>query len=269
MSLVKIRVAKDCVFNWSRLEVKMKLYNSINRRSFIGRTAVSGAGLILGSGLAVHKTFAQEQPSSKGEASHMEMEVTATEDLMREHGVLRRILIVYSECARRIRDATAAGVYEPINQAAQLFRQFGENYHEKLLEEAYIFPAVSRAGGQASAYPEILIAQHRRGWEITGYISSATNGKEPADAPKLARAMEAFVRMYRAHAAREDTVVFPAWKQTMSEEQLNETGEKFEQIEHKQFGEDGFEKAVSQIAAIETHLGLADLSQFTAPPMEA
>jgi hemerythrin-like domain-containing protein len=245
----------------------MKINNSISRRSFIAGTAVSGAGLILSSDLAVHKTFAEETLRSKGQEEHTEMEVTATEDLMREHGVLRRILIVYSECARRIRQASAQGVYEPINKAAQLFRDFGETYHEKLLEEAYIFPAVSRAGGQASGYPEILIAQHGRGREITAYILSMTKGKEPADVRKLASAMRSFVRMYRAHAAREDTIVFPVWKQTMSEEQLDEMGEKFEDIEHKQFGEDGFEKAVSQIAAIEEQLGLADLSKFTAPLM--
>ena len=246
----------------------MKLNSSISRRGFIGHTALSGTGLILGSGFAVHKTFAEEERSSKGDARDMEMEVTATEDLMREHGVLRRILIVYSESARRIRRASANSIYGPINKAAQLFRQFGENYHEKLLEEAHIFPAVSRAGGEASAYPEILIAQHSRGREITDYIISTTNGKEPADVRKLASAMRAFVRMYRAHAAREDTIVFPAWKQTMSEEQLDEMGEKFEDIEHKQFGEDGFEKAVSQVAAIEEQLGLANLSKFTAPPIE-
>jgi hemerythrin-like domain-containing protein len=245
----------------------MKLENSINRRRFMGRTALSGAGLILGSDFAVHKTFAEEKHSLKGEARDMEMEVTATEDMMREHGVLRRILIVYSESARMIRRASAEGVYGPINKAAQLFRQFGENYHEKLLEEAHIFPAVSRAGGKASAYPDILIAQHRRGREITDYIISTTSGKEPADVRKLTSAMRAFVRMYRAHAAREDTIVFPAWKQTTSEEQLGEIGEKFEDIEHEQFGEDGFEKAVGQIAAIEEHLGLADLSKFTAPPI--
>jgi hemerythrin superfamily protein len=77
--------------------------------------------------------------------------------------------------------------------------------------------------------------------------------------------MISMVRMYRPHAAREDTIVFPAWKDILSEEQLDEMGEKFEQIEHQQFGEDGFENAVRQIASIEAELGLADLSQFTAP----
>jgi len=31
-----------------------------------------------------------------------------------------------------------------------------------------------------------------------------------------------FVRMYEHHAAKEDTVIFPAWKQTLTEEQLDE-----------------------------------------------
>jgi hemerythrin-like domain-containing protein len=245
----------------------MELCNYINRRSFVAGTALSGAGLILSGGLVVRRSFAGQTPSSKGDEKPTEIEVTATEDLMREHGVLRRILIVYSEYARRIRQALPVAIYESIDKAAQLFRQFGENYHEKALEETYIFPAISKAGGEASAYPEILIAQHRGGREITDYIIAVTNGKESADVQRLASSMEAFVRMYRAHAAREDTVVFPAWKQTMSQEQLNEMGEKFEEIEHQHFGEDGFEKAVSQIAAIEEQLGLADLSQFTAPPV--
>jgi hypothetical protein len=41
--------------------------------------------------------------------------------------------------------------------------------------------------------------------------------------------------------------------------------EKFEEIEHEQFGEDGFDEVVQQISDIERELGLADLSHFTAP----
>jgi hypothetical protein len=41
--------------------------------------------------------------------------------------------------------------------------------------------------------------------------------------------------------------------------------DKFEDIEHEQFGEDGFEDAVKQIGDIESELGLADLAGFTAP----
>jgi hemerythrin superfamily protein len=78
--------------------------------------------------------------------------------------------------------------------------------------------------------------------------------------------MESLVLMYRNHAALEDTLVFPAWKQTLPEKELDEMGEKFEEIEHQQFGEDGFDNAVKQIGEIEGMLGLTDISQFTAPP---
>jgi len=72
--------------------------------------------------------------------------------------------------------------------------------------------------------------------------------------------------MYQNHAAREDTIVFPAWKEALSERQLEEMGGKFEEIERQQFGKDGYEDAVAQIGQIEQMLGLADLAQFTAPP---
>jgi hemerythrin superfamily protein len=83
----------------------------------------------------------------------------------------------------------------------------------------------------------------------------------------LAQALVGLVRMYEHHAALEDTILFPAWKDTMSEKQQDEIADKFEDIEQQQFGEDGYEDAVKQIADIETTLGLNDLSQFTAPPL--
>jgi len=61
--------------------------------------------------------------------------------------------------------------------------------------------------------------------------------------------------MYENHAAREDTIVFPAWKDALSERQLDEMGEEFEEIERRQFGKDGFEDAVAHIGQIEEALG--------------
>ncbi len=238
--------------------------DTARRNLLIGVGGLSVA-LILRDGFTPKMLFAGESNSQKESENNMEMEVTAVEDLMREHGVLRRLLIVYSESVGKFRQSPTAAIYEPVNKAAQLFRTFGENYHEKALEETFIFPAVAKAGGEASGYINILIDQHRRGREITDYILAATKGKDSVNVKGLTSAMEAFVRMYRSHAAREDTVVFPAWKQTINQEQLEEMGEKFEEIEHEQFGEDGFDKAVSQVAEIEKQLGLSDLSQFTAP----
>jgi hypothetical protein len=46
-------------------------------------------------------------------------------------------------------------------------------------------------------------------------------------------------------------------------ERFRDLGEKFEEIEEQTFGENGFERIVSQIGQIEQRLGIYDLQQFT------
>ena len=230
---------------------------SITRRELISKAAtVTGTALVLPNLLL---------------AEEKEPEVTATEDLMREHGVLRRALLVYTESVPKIRANTASLDASALYRAGVLFRDFGENYHEKMLEEQHIFPVVHKNGGQLATLTDVLLAQHERGREITTYLLAVTkNGRiASGNAESLARSLEAFVLMYRNHAAREDTIVFPAWKKHFSDKQLDELSDQFEDIEHKMFGKDGFDDAVKKISAIESALGFADLSQFTAPPPPA
>jgi hypothetical protein len=78
-------------------------------------------------------------------------DVSATEDLMREHGVLRRTLIVYAELVPRLRSKPEAVDAGALAEAAALFRTFGEDYHERSLEEQYVFPEVGGAGATLPA----------------------------------------------------------------------------------------------------------------------
>jgi hemerythrin-like domain-containing protein len=241
------------------------------RREFIRTSAIVGAGLMLSGCSGGNKSQPEQQANSqfpaKNDVNQKGGEVTATEDLMREHGVLRRALLVYRAAAERLRSNPSSIPPDALQKSAKLFRAFGEDYHEKKLEEAYIFPAVKQAGGQAGPYPDILIVQHNRGREITEYILAVTKSAKlgVSNAEPLAKVLESFVLMYQHHAAREDTIIFPAWKQTMTAKQLDEMGDKFEDIEKEQFGSDGYEDAVKQIDDIEDSLGLSDIAQFTAP----
>ncbi len=189
---------------------------------------------------------------------------------MREHGIIRRAILVYRYSASNLR---SGGDVDPktLERAAKLLRSFGEDYHERKLEEAHIFPAIKKAGGRAATYVGTLLEQHRRGREITEYvIAVASRGRiGTGEAKPLAAALDGFELMYEHHASREDTIVFPAWKQTMSKALLAEMGELFENIERQQFGKDGFEDAEKQISAIEAEVGIADIAQFTpAPPQK-
>ena len=222
--------------------------------ALIGRASSGGA--------AVSSPRQETQDDEKAK------EVTANEDLMREHGVLRRALLVYHLTAARLRTNPSAVSPEAINATAKLFRTFGEDYHERQLEEPHIFPTVRRSSPAADRLVNTLLAQHNRGREITDYIVRQTKGGRigiGAGEP-LAHAMDAMVLMYQEHTAREDTIVFPAWKQALSGKQYDEMNDEFEDIEHRMFGTDGFEDAVKQISGIERTLGIADLAQFTAPP---
>ena len=194
-------------------------------------------------------------------------EISATEDLMREHGILRRALLVFQESATKLKQDPNSVPVDALEKTAQLFRAFGEDYHEKELEETYIFPALKKTQNQASVYADVLLAQHIRGREITDYILAMTKGDKLPEASvgPFTSALETFVRMYEHHAAIEDTIVFPAWKQLVGAKELDEVGVKFEEIEERIFGDDGFESASKRMAEIEESLGFANLGMFTAP----
>jgi hemerythrin-like domain-containing protein len=205
------------------------------------------------------------QQAKEKESGDKEPEVTATEDLMREHGVIRRALLVYYEVIPKLRQNAASAA--ALQQTAKLFRTFGEDYHERMLEEQHIFPLIRKQGADLKRYADILTAQHQRGREVTDYVLAVTNGGKISSlhAEPLAKVFETFVLMYQNHAAREDTIVFPAWKKNFTDKQLDEVGDQFEDIEHKMFGKDGFEDAEEKISDIEGRLGFADLAQFTPP----
>ncbi len=202
------------------------------------------------------------------QAAEKEKEVTATEDLMREHGVLRRALLVYAEAASRLTTGTGGISTGALHDTAELFRTFGEEYHERAVEETHVFPTLVKTGGENAALSGVLKEQHDRGREITAYISTVSGrGRvSPADAKPFSDALTSFVKMYAHHAAIEDTVVFPAWKKAISKSQYRELSEQFEEIEQRMLGKDGFEDAVDRIEKAEQAFGLADLAKLTAPP---
>jgi hypothetical protein len=75
--------------------------------------------------------------------------------------------------------------------------------------------------------------------------------------------MRLFIRMYRPHEAREDTVLFPAFRTVVSKKEYEALGEAFEEQEHRLFGPEGFEKIVAEVAGLEKSLGIYELSRFT------
>ncbi len=126
----------------------------------------AGAGLMLAGG-SPQVVRADEKHD---EDKEKEKEVGAVEDLMREHGVIRRAILVYRDIASKLLAKPASVDLDLLRRTAMMFRNFGEDYHEKKLEETHIFPTIKKIGGPAAAYVDVLIAQHQRGRELTDYI---------------------------------------------------------------------------------------------------
>jgi hemerythrin-like domain-containing protein len=70
------------------------------------------------------------------------IEIPLTEDLMREHGILNRVLLIYEEIIRRIEHHYNFPI-STLQKAIDIIRLFIEGHHERLQED-YIFPLFER-----------------------------------------------------------------------------------------------------------------------------
>jgi hemerythrin-like domain-containing protein len=229
----------------------MDLNGKINRRAAL---AAGVAALGGGASLAQAAAAKRWDPDDG---------VTAPEDLMKEHGVLNRCLLIYEEGIRRIQ---GKGEVSPavFQHTAQMIRHFVEEYHEKN-EEKYIFPVFERSGKWVSLV-ETLKKQHKAGRQVTANILRLSQSQlfnDAANRERLVSECRSFIRMYRPHESREDTVLFPALRTILSPRQVEALGDRMEGEEKKVLGDEGFERSVAQVATIEKQLGIYSLEQFT------
>jgi hypothetical protein len=107
------------------------------------------AGTAVGSGLAVatipgHVFSADKAGDSQNSKDiNSEGDISPAEDLMREHGLLQRILLIYGDCVLRLQ-ANQDLPPKVLTDAATIVRAFVEDYHEKL-EERFLFPRFKKA----------------------------------------------------------------------------------------------------------------------------
>ncbi len=221
------------------------MIDNTDRRQFLVKAGFIAAGGII---TAAQASLAASEP---------EEDVSPIEDLMREHGLLNRVLLVYDHCSEKLQNKEKVDLKE-LAAAREIIKNFVEAYHEKL-EEEHLFPRLEKAK-KLSDLTAVLRAQHAAGRTVTAELATALQRQ---DHSALVSHLRAFTRMYRPHEAREDTIVFPAFRRVVPDKQYKEMGEMFEAREHQLFGKEGFEGQVKRVEQIERELGIYDLSQFT------
>ena len=235
----------------------MKLLMPSKRDLLLGGgvvAAVAAPAVLIGPALGEEKGVGDKPKETE--------EVTPPEDLMREHGVLDRLLLLYEA---GIQKWSSSEDFDPalITQSAEIIRDFINNYHEKS-EEDHVFPRFRKAGKMVDLV-DTLLRQHEAGWKVTERIIAVAPASRanPDNRRQLIASMQSFITMYRPHAAREDTDLFPKLKDVVSSNEYDAMAEEFEKKEHELFGEDGFEKMAARVAQLEQRMGIHDLDQFT------
>jgi hemerythrin-like domain-containing protein len=184
--------------------------------------------------------------------------ILPVEDLMREHGLLARLLLIYEQAL-----AQSDIPWPTIGNAAHIMRAFIEDFHQKQ-EEAEVFTRLEHAGRELQLVAT-LRRQHAVGRLLTEQIAPTATESPARDASRerLTALIRQSVRMNRAHAAREDTVLLPAFREVCSGHEYEELHEAFEAREHALIGRGGFHTCQAQVAQLETSLGIADLATYT------
>src|SRR5207249_10469594 len=109
-------------------------------------------------------------------------------------------------------------------------RAQGDRGLPQKLEENFIFPRMEKAK-KLTDLTATLRRQHQAGRTVTANVVKLCDG---GDGKKLAELLRVFNRMYRPHAAREDTVLFPAFHDLMGEKAYDELGDQFEAEERSE-----------------------------------
>jgi len=220
---------------------------AFDRRTFVH----AASGLLIAGAAGAHAAEA-DKPA----------DVTPPEDLMREHGVLNRVLLVYEAGLQKLARSEDFDV-GMLSRAATIVHEFIEDYHERN-EEQQLFPRFRKAG-QMVELVNVLYQQHQAGRRLTDTILAlAPASQSPGESrSRLITSLQSFIAMYRPHEAREDTELFPRLRSIVSPHEFDAMAEDFERDERRKFGEDGFERYVAQVAALEQALGIHDLARMT------
>jgi hemerythrin-like domain-containing protein len=223
------------------------------RRDLLAAVAgLAGSAALLGTSMAL-----------TGDEPAPALAVPPSEDLMREHGVHRRIILVYREAARLLHagEAVHAGA---LAESVALVRRFVQGYHEKL-EQEHVFPRLLAANSSVQLIAT-LQAQHEAGRLLTARISECATAEAlagDAGRRRMIAALDGFVRMYEPHAQREDTELIPAFRALLTFDDQTRLAGRFDEEERRALGDGGFERAVATVQQLEAAFGLGNLAHFT------
>ena len=238
---------------------------STSRRTLLTRALGASAGLGLSSRLVAGGQAAAPAAPKKPAGKPIGDEgVGPGEDLMREHGVLNRILLVYDEAIRRDRAGRrrcppTRSTRRPTSSAASS-RAITRSWRRSTSSPASRRPASTSTSSPSSA-GSTRPAGGSDGRDSRGDLGRgdvATDaGRRRSPSTWAVRPHVPAARGPRGHRA------LPGVPRPRDEGRVRRARRGVREPRDQVLGERGFERIVDEVAAIERRLGIGDLDSFT------
>ncbi len=171
------------------------------------------------------------------------MKLNPIETLRNEHGLIRRFVDLLSVAVARLE------VENPpprafFDNGIEFVRGFSDGFHHKKEELVMFVQLAQKKNGAIDGQIEALRYQHDQGRGFIAAIAGALNGYAEEDSRDIAVVREnaaAFASLLKHHTHIEDHAFFPMARETMTEEELEELGKKFEKVQEVH-GDETFER---------------------------
>lgn len=188
--------------------------------------------------------------------------ISATQELATEHAMLDRIMLAMNH---KLKMAGTGGKADlrPINIACGMIKQVVDQHH-MVIEEEQIYPRFE--DGELADFVKVLKNQHiemRKMVSRMENLSKTGAVRDRSEMEELNRLFMDFHDMVMAHAAWEETVLFPVMEGTWSDDELTDLKDLQEDHEEKLLGKNATEKTYGMLMDLEKSVGITSVNDFT------
>jgi len=177
----------------------------------------------------------------------------ATDILMEEHTIIKRVLTALETAAQRLErgQVVRSGFFI---DTAEFIKGFADGCHH-MKEEGVLFKAMVASGMPAQGGPiSMMLAEHEQGRAYTRAMREAAQKLHSGDESardQVIRSARGYVALLRQHIYKEDNILFPMANQVISQAEQGNVAEDFERVEHEEIGEGVHEKYLVLAEALE------------------
>jgi hemerythrin-like domain-containing protein len=165
------------------------------------------------------------------------------EILRNEHGLIRRFVDLLSVAVTRLEedDPPPRAFFD---NGIEFVRGFSDGFHHKKEELVMFVQLAQKKNGAIDGQIEALRYQHDQGRGFIKAIAGALDGyakEDPNDTAIVRENAAAFASLLNHHIHTEDHIFFPMSRESMTAQELEALGSKFEKVQEVH-GADTFER---------------------------